>query len=349
MQKIMNQTFVIFSTLVFIALLYLLAPILTPFLLGALIAYFADPLVRKLRQWHIPNLLSVLLVFLLVILIFTLLILLLVPLIEKQINNLTVAIPNIMAWAQQNMLPWLNDHFGVDELVGVDTIKAALANTGVKVGGVLDWTFQTVLHSGHAIILWVTNCILTPVVAFYLLRDWDQIIAGIRNILPRSIEPVAVKMANECNEVLSAFFRGQLLVMLALGCIYSIGLTIVGLKIGIVIGLIAGIFAVVPYLGFIVGILSASIAAYVQFGEWSHVYLVWAVFLIGQCMESMFLTPLLVGHRIGLHPVAVIFSVLTGAMLFGFFGVLLALPVASVIMVWIRYFNQRYRQSQFYQ
>ena len=349
MQKIMNQTFIIFSLIIFVALLYLLAPILTPFLLGALLAYLVDPLVRKLKRWHIPNLLSVLLVFMLFFLVIALLILLLVPLIEKQVSNLLVAIPQIVAWAQQKILPWLDEHFGINELMGVDTIKTAMADTGMKVSGVLGWTLQTVVQSGHAIILWVTNLILTPVVTFYLLRDWDPILKGVRNALPRSIEPMMVKMAHQCNEVLSAFFRGQLLVMLALGCIYSAGLSIVGLKIGLVIGLIAGMFAIVPYLGFIVGILAASIAAYVQFGDWSNVYLVWVVFLVGQCTESVFLTPLLVGHRIGLHPVAVIFAVLTGGMLFGFFGVLLALPVAAVIMVWIRFFNKRYHQSQLYQ
>jgi predicted PurR-regulated permease PerM len=348
MQQILNQFFYLFFIIIAIALLYLLAPILTPFVLGALLAYLIDPLVIKLKRLHIPNLLSVLLVFLFAFSILGLLIVLLVPLIEKQVNNFIVIIPQMIIWLQNKLLPWLNDHFGVQELVGIDTIKSAMAGSGIKVGGMLTWTFKTVVHSGHTLILWLTNLVLIPVVTFYLLRDWDRIIKGIRNSLPRSIEPIVVKMTHECNEVLSAFFRGQLLVMLSLSCIYSIGLTLVGIKIGLVIGIIAGIFAIVPYLGFIIGITMASIAAVLQFGAWDHVFLVWAVFLVGQCTESFFLTPLLVGHRIGLHPVAVIFSVLTGGMLFGFFGILLALPVASVVMVWIRYFNQRYRASGFY-
>jgi predicted PurR-regulated permease PerM len=211
------------------------------------------------------------------------------------------------------------------------------------------WLWKSVLHSGFALIEWVAHLVLIPVVTFYLLRDWDKVVKGVRELLPRSSEPTIVKLATECDDVLSAFFRGQLLVMLSLATIYSIGLSLVGLQVGLMIGLIAGLLSLVPYLGFIVGIVTASIVAYVQFGTLSSLFLVWLVFMVGQVIESTFLTPNLVGNRIGLHPVAVIFSVLAGGTLFGFFGVLLALPVAAVIMVLLRFFYQRYCNSRLYQ
>jgi len=348
MQNITNKTFILFAIIIFVGLIYLLAPILTPFVVGALLAYLADPCVAKLRSWHVPNLLSVIFVFFLVFLILFLMILLLIPLIEKQIALLATAIPDIVAWIQNTLLPWLSTRWGVEELLNIDTLKSTLALAVPKAGSLAAAVLKTMVHSGYTLILWLVNLILIPVVTFYLLRDWAALRTGCRNLLPRSIEPTVVKLTRECNEVLSAFFRGQLLVMLGLGCIYSVGLSLIGLQIGIMIGLIAGLASIVPYLGFVIGISAASIAALVQFGTWHALPWVLLVFVIGQCAESMVLTPYLIGNRIGLHPVAVIFAVLAGGTLFGFFGVLLALPVASVIMVWIRFLNKHYRTSQFY-
>lgn len=345
MQRLINHSLVIFFIIVFIALLYLLSPILTPFLASALLAYLADPLVAKLRRLHVPHLLSVIIVFLAVFVILGLLVLLLVPLIEKQITALMVMLPSIVAWIQINIMPWLSSHFGAEDFANIDTLKTALTTTAPKV----EWVLKTVLHSGFTLVAWLVNLILIPVVTFYLLRDWARLLKGIRGLLPRSVEPTVVIVMNQCDEVLSAFFRGQFLVMLGLGIIYSIGLSLIGLHLGLMIGLLVGLLAIVPYLGLIVGILAASIAALVQFGTWHSLLWVGTVFLIGQCTESMVLTPLLVGKRIGLHPVAVIFAVLTGGTLFGFFGVLLALPVAAVTMVLIQFLNKRYRASAFYQ
>jgi predicted PurR-regulated permease PerM len=330
-------------------LFYFLSHILTPFLIAALLAYLADPLVERLtRRWHLPRLVSTMIVFLMMIIFLLLLVLLLVPLIQKQIETLTIVIPNIINWFQHVVFPWLANTFGFDEQINLETIKTTLADNWSKAGGAASWVLKTALHSGMTIIEWLTNLILIPVVTFYLLRDWKQLLTGIRGLLPRKIEPTIVKLTKESDAVLSAFFRGQLLVMLALGIIYSMGLTAIGLQIGLIIGLISGLVSIVPYLGFIVGIVAASIAAYVQFGTLSAILLVWLVYAIGQMLESTFLTPKLVGDRIGLHPVAVIFAVLAGGSLFGFFGVLLALPVAAVIMVWLRFLNHKYRHSRLY-
>jgi predicted PurR-regulated permease PerM len=205
-----------------------------------------------------------------------------------------------------------------------------------------------VSKSGMAVVGWVLNLVMVPVVAFYLLRDWDDLVARIHALIPRSVEPVVARLARESDDVLGAFLRGQLSVMLALGTFYGIGLWIVGVSIGPLIGMIAGLISFVPYLGAITGVVMGIIAALVQYQDWAHVLLVLGVFAIGQTLEGYVLVPKLVGDKIGLHPVAVIFAVLAGGELFGFLGVLLALPVASVVMVVLRYLYARSASSELY-
>jgi predicted PurR-regulated permease PerM len=192
------------------------------------------------------------------------------------------------------------------------------------------------------------NLVLIPVVTFYLLRDWDAMVEGIRTLVPRKIEPVISGLAREIEEVLGAFMRGQLMVMLALGLIYAVGLWLVGLDLAFIIGMIAGLLSIVPYLGTAVGVIAAVIAALFQFQDVFHTVMVLVVFAAGQSLEGMVLTPRLVGDRVGLHPVAVIFAVLAGGQLFGFLGILLALPVASALNVLVRHLHQRYTSSSMY-
>jgi predicted PurR-regulated permease PerM len=170
----------------------------------------------------------------------------------------------------------------------------------------------------------------------------------VHELIPRRYEATVARLATASDEVLGAFLRGQLTVMLALGTIYSVGLWLVGLELALLIGMLAGLVSFVPYLGFIVGILAAGLAALMQFGDLLPLLYVVIVFMVGQAVEGMLLTPLLVGEKIGLHPVAVIFAVLAGGQLFGFFGILLALPVASVVMVLLRYTHERYVGSSLY-
>jgi predicted PurR-regulated permease PerM len=196
--------------------------------------------------------------------------------------------------------------------------------------------------------MWLTNLVLIPVVWFYLLRDWDRLVGWIDRILPRSIEPTVAHLAREADAVLGAFVRGQLLVMLALAIYYGVALTLIGISVGPLIGMVAGLLSFVPYLGFITGFAAAIIASLVTHGDWTHLLMVIGVFVVGQLLEGYVLVPRLVGEKIGLHPVAVIFAVLAGGYLFGFLGVLLALPAASVILVLLRYLAQRYKQSDLY-
>jgi len=181
-----------------------------------------------------------------------------------------------------------------------------------------------------------------------MMRDWDVVVARIQDLLPREMVATVNKLALECDEVLAAFLKGQLLVMALLGTIYAFGLGMVGLDLAILIGLVAGIASIVPYLGFAIGIIAALIAAFYQFQDWLHPGYVVLVFAGGQLLEGTLLTPWLVGDKIGLHPVAVIFAILAGGQLFGFIGVLLALPLAAVLMVLLRFLVQHYRQSEYY-
>lgn len=344
-----NRLYFLLIPLLLIAiLLYFLSHILTPFLIAALLAYLANPLVEKLTAYKLPRIVSVVVVFLGIFTVLILLILLLIPLIQKQIVLAVEFTPTAIAWVQNQLLPWVTDFFGIEQL-NIEVVKKTLTENLSKAGSVAGWLLATVLHSGAALIEIVAMLLLIPVVTFYVLRDWNIILKAIEGLLPLSIKPTIKKLIHECDTVLSAFFRGQLLVMLSLGTIYAVGLTLMGLKIGLIIGLIAGLLSLVPYLGFIVGITAASIAAFIQMGHVSAVLLVFIVFGIGQSLEGSVLTPKLVGDRIGLHPVAVIFAVLAGGTLFGFFGVLLALPVAAVIMVGLRFLHQHYRNSRLYQ
>jgi predicted PurR-regulated permease PerM len=229
-----------------------------------------------------------------------------------------------------------------------DRLLAAIKAHLGSIGDVASTVLGKVSRSGLGIVMWMTNLVLIPVVAFYLLRDWDRLVGKIDGMLPRSIQPTVAYLARESDKVLGAFVRGQLLVMLALGVFYGAGLTLIGLSVGPLIGMVAGLLSFVPYLGFIVGFVAAIIAALVQYGDWTHVLLVCGVFVVGQLLEGYVLVPRLVGEKIGLHPVAVIFAVLAGGSLFGFLGVLLALPAASVIMVLLRYLLERYRMSELY-
>jgi predicted PurR-regulated permease PerM len=200
-----------------------------------------------------------------------------------------------------------------------------------------------------ALLAWLVNLLLIPVVSFYLLRDWDLMVARLRGLLPRNHEGLVVKLARECHEVLGAFLRGQLLVMLALGVMYAVGLMLIGLELGLLIGVLAGLASIVPYLGVVVGIGAALTAGLFQFGgDFYPLLAIAAVFCVGQMLEGMLLTPWLVGDRIGLHPVAVIFAIMAGGQLFGFTGVLLALPVAAVIMVLVRHAHDLYKLSDLY-
>lgn len=331
-------------------LLWRLAPMLMPFVMAAMLAYLGDPLADRLERLHLSRALAVSIVFLVLTLLLAGALLLLIPLISRQVENLIQNVPGYVDWAEHTAWPWLQAKLHLDpRTFESDRLVAAIKAHIGSVGGIAGQVLGKVSRSGLGFVLWLTNLVLIPVVTFYLLRDWDRLVAAIDRLLPRSIEPTIAYLARESDAVLGAFVRGQLLVMLALGVYYGGTLSLVaGLSVGVLIGLVAGLLSFVPYLGFITGFAAAIIAALVQYGDWSHVLIVCGVFVVGQLLEGYVLVPKLVGDKIGLHPVAVIFAVLAGGELFGFLGVLLALPAASVVVVLLRYLMERYQQSELY-
>ncbi len=330
--------------------IYYLQSILTPFLTGIILAYLGDPLVDRLVKCKVNRTVSVLIVFGVFLVVMVGAALVAAPMLVREVSHLIQDIPVFIGWLQERASPWLIATFNIDPFdVSLDNLKQRMLANWQQAGGLASHVLQEVTASGTALVTALVSIALIPVVAFYLMRDWDDVIGNIHEMIPRYMEETAVELVKECDDVLSQFLRGQLLIMFLLGCIYALGLSIIGLNLAILIGLMAGLASIVPYLGFVVGIVAASLAALFQFQDGLHLVYVLIVFMVGQGLEGMVLTPLLVGDRIGLHPVAVIFAVLAGAQLFGFFGILLALPVAAVVMVFVRHLRANYFESHYYQ
>ncbi len=333
-------------------LVLLLGPILTPFVLGALLGWLGDPLADRLQRRGLSRNVAVALVFGAMVLVVVVALLILVPLLQRQVATLIDAAPEYRDWLVQTALPWVEGKTGLDLVGWLDTgrltewVKAHWA----QAGGVATAVFGYVSRSGVAMLAWVANIVLLPILTFYFLRDWDLIVARVASLVPRDHIVTVTRLARESNDVLGAFLRGQFLVMLALGAIYAIGLQLVGLKLGILIGVIAGLISFIPYLGATTGVVLAVVAALVQAQgfDLKLLLLVGTVFVVGQLLESYVLTPRIVGDKIGLHPMAVIFAIMAGGQLFGFVGMLLALPVAAVANVMLRFASERYRQSDLY-
>lgn len=344
-----QKWFAVGATAILAGLLYLLAPVLAPFLAATLIAYAVNPLVARLQTLGLARVAAVIVVFSGLALTVVVMLLVLVPLLERQLVRLVHNLPAYIDRVQVWLLPWLRDQFQIeDDFSILESLKRVISEHWQGVGGIAAGLLQSVAQSGLVLLGWMINLTLIPVVIFYLLRDWDALLARLRVLLPRAVEPTVLRLARECDEVLGAFFRGQLMVMLALSFIYTFGLWWVGLDLALLIGIGAGVLSFVPYLGLAVGLAVAALAAGLQFQDVLHPLLVMGVFSVGQMLESMILTPVLVGERIGLHPVVVIFAVMVGGQLFGFSGMLLALPVAAVALVFLHDAQRRYLASKAY-
>jgi predicted PurR-regulated permease PerM len=322
-------------------LFYLLAPVLTPFVAAALLAYIGDPVADRLQRLRLPRTLAVIAVFVLTFVLLGFIILLVGPLIRTQIAALLDALPDIAREVEQVWLPNIVDYLDIE--TGDDVgIGAFLARYSDMAGTWATKVLVSVSKSGGALAAAVLSLFLVPILTFYLLRDWDLIVVNLTALVPGSQRDTVLKLARETDEVLGAFLRGQLLVMIALAIIYSLGLGLVGLKFAVAIGVVSGLVSFVPYLGFVFGIALASLTVALEPNPlWQFVGVV-ATFTVAQVLEGSILTPKLVGDRIGLHPVIVIFAVAAGGQLFGFFGILLALPAAAVLSVLVRFAFHRY-------
>jgi len=331
---------------------WLLAPILTPFVVALMLAWLGDPLVDRLEARGRSRNTAVVLVFVLMILLLTLALLILVPLIQSQIETLVTALPQGQEWLLGTAIPWIEQKTGLEIMAWLDPSRLFewVRSHWQQAGGVATTFFGYLSRSGFAMVAWVVNLALLPILTYYFLRDWDKLVERVASMIPRNHVGTITNLARESDEVLGAFIRGQFLVMIALGVVYAAGLSLVGLNLGLLIGLVAGLISFIPYLGATTGVVMAVLAALVQSQgfDLKLLTLVGVVFTVGQLLESYVLTPRIVGDKIGLHPVAVIFAVMAGGQLFGFLGMLLALPAAAVINVLLRYAHERYRQSELY-
>jgi predicted PurR-regulated permease PerM len=329
-------------------LLWLLSPILAPFLAAAILAYIFDPAVSKMEARGMPRALGTVLALLLLIVAVALLMVIILPLFYKEIAQLIEQMPAFMDRMRTTVLPWISDKFGIDIALDSASFRQFIADNMQDAGGIAKKVFASLGVGGLAVVGFLINLLLIPVVLFYVLRDWRPLLAGIDAAVPRRFHATMNTLAREIDAVLSEFLRGQLSVMLLMSLFYVLGLWLAGLNFALPVGLITGLLVFVPYLGSGTGLVLGTVAAVMQFPGMNGVFLVWAVFGVGQVLEGFVVTPWLVGDRIGLHPVAVIFALLAFGQIFGFFGVLLALPASAAMLVGLRHMQRNYQASDLY-
>ena len=340
-----QAVFWIIGFVLMMILLNLLSSILLPFVAGMAVAYFLDPVADWLEEHQLSRTTSTTIILLTFFLVTALVITLLFPLLQRQVVELFHMIPGIVETIRTETVPWIEQSIAELPPEMLDDIRNAAKDFA---SGSVTWftgMAGKLWNSGLAFFNLLSLIVITPVVAFYLLRDWDLITAKIDTWLPRRPAPVIREQFLEIDRTLAAFVRGQSSVCLTLALIYGIGLTLVGLKSGLLVGLGTGFISFIPYVGAATGLIVGVGIALFQFNEWLPIAMVAGIFIFGQTLESYFLTPRLVGDRVGLHPVWIIFALLAGGALFGFTGVLLAVPVASVLGVLIRFGISRYLES----
>ena len=350
--RTLRRIFILSGIALILWVLYLLKPVVLPFIAAFLVAYLFSPLVDKLHRIGLPRWLSIGIVFIGIGVIVTLAIWYVVPLVWQQLIYARDSIPAGIHWLNYTFLPWVSQTFNV-EAMEIDTeqiskVVMEYIQTNYSADSIQSVVLR-VAQSGLNFIQIGGVVVLIPIIAFYFLLDWDRMLESLRRLIPRHYEKTTLGIVGECHNVLGAFVKGQFLVMFLLGVVYAVGLQLIGLEVGLIIGMVAGLASIIPYLGFGVGIIAAVIATLFQFGiDWTHLALVIIVFMIGQAIEGYILQPFLLGDKIGLSPVAVVFAVLAGAQLAGFLGMLIALPVAAIIVVLLRHAREWYEKSQLY-
>lgn len=350
--RTLRRIFILAGIALIIWVLYLLKPVVVPFIGAFLIAYLFSPLVDKLHNIGLPRWLSISLVFIGIGVAIFFAMWFLVPLVWEQLMYAKNNIPSNIHWVNYTFLPWLSETFNLVPMeIDTEQMSAAIMEyiqTNYSADSIQAMLLK-VAQSGLNFIQIGGTIVLIPIIAFYFLLDWERMLENMRRLIPRKYEKSTLTIVGECHEVLGAFVKGQFLVMFLLGVVYAVGLQLVGIEVGIIIGMIAGLASIIPYLGFAVGIISAIVACLFQFGlDWVHLALVLVVFMVGQAIEGYILQPFLLGDKIGLSPVAVVFAVLAGAQLAGLLGMLIALPVAAIIVVLLRHARENYEKSNLY-
>ena len=322
--------------------------VLTPFLVGAILAYLGTPLVDALERRRVHRAVGTTITVLLFAFALCGLFLVLVPLVQAEVSLVMKRMPELLTLVSERLLPWLESRFGIVVALDLATLREVLADNIESVRDVGLRVLAGVKTGGLLLVSILVNLALIPVVMFYLLRDWTRIVKRIDELLPRSWETKVRQIASEIDDVLAEFLRGQLLVMLVLAVYYAIALWAVGLDHAFAIGMLTGLLVFIPYVGFGLGLVLGTIAALLQWSGLPFFLTVLAVYAAGQLFENYVLIPYLVGDRIGLHPVAVIFALLAFGQLFGFAGVLLALPVSAALLVALRHLRAAYNDSLLY-
>ncbi|MRU14259.1 AI-2E family transporter [Roseovarius sp. A21] len=332
------------ASAVFLVTLWFLGDVILPFVLGGAIAYFLDPVADRLEKAGCSRAVAVSIITLIALMIFVVMALLVVPTLIEQTLSLINTAPQLF----NDLHSFLTDRF--PQLIDQNsTLRKSLIVVGETIrdrgGQVLD----TVLGSAASLINIIVLFVIVPVVAFYLLYDWDRMVANVDDMLPRDHAPVIRDLASQIDETLASFIRGMGTVCLILGTYYAVALMLVGLQFGLVVGFIAGLITFIPYVGAVVGgALAIGLALFQFWGDWLSIGLVAGIFVLGQIAEGNFLTPKLVGHSVGLHPVWLIFALSVFGALFGFVGMLVAVPVAAAIGVLARFAIGQYKDSRLY-
>jgi predicted PurR-regulated permease PerM len=330
------------------ALLWLLAPVLTPFLIGAILAYALHPAVERLAGRRVPRVVAVLIVEVALMLALVATLLLVVPILSKEIPLLQAQIPLLAERLNQTVSPWLAQQ-GLHVSLDVASIKAFVLkylNANAEEG--LSTLLSSVRIGGSVALAIAGNVVLVPVVLFYLLMDWQRIVARVQALIPQRQAAAVNAFAQECDGLLGQYLRGQLLVMLVLAVYYATGLALFGFDLAVPVGVFTGLAVFIPYIGFGLGLVLALLAGMLQFASLQGLVAVAVVYGLGQVLESLVLTPRLVGERIGLSPLAVIFALLAFGHLFGFVGVLVALPLSAVALVALKRLQAAYLASRLF-
>ena len=327
---------------VFAAFLYLLSDVLLPFVAGMAVAYFLDPAADKVEKWGASRMFATVIILAAFFIVAIAGIVLLFPLIQAQIVGLAARIPQLVEALRNQAEPLLA---ALQANLSEQQIGDLRQTAGNYAGDAIGWisgVLAGLLSGGLALFKLLSLIVITPVVSFYLLRDWDRIIAHMDSLLPRGQSSNIRGIVADIDDTIAGFVRGQANICLILGLYYGVALSLAGLESGLLVGLGAGLISFIPYIGASVGLIVGVSIAIAQFSDWMPVFIVAAIFIAGQVAESYVLTPNLVGDRVGLHPVWIIFALLAGGALFDFTGVLLAVPAAAVIGVLIRFAQSRY-------
>ncbi len=346
--SVQQYTWLGITLLIIAALLRWLGPVLTPFLIAAILAYIGKPAVTWAEQRRVPRTLSTTLVLALTGAVLFGLLLVLTPLVHSEFSQLLKRLPQLLALLHDKVAPWLEQQFGIELQLDVASIKQYLSENAQSAQEMSLKVLKSIRSGGTIVLEILINLALIPVVMFYLLRDWNIIAWRVEELTPRRWLPLVRTMAVEIDDVLAEFLRGQASVMAVLAIYYVTALWLAGLQFALPIGILTGLLVFIPYVGFGLGLMLGMIAALLQWTDWPAFAAVAAVYGIGQLLENYVLVPWLVGDRIGLHPLAVIFALLAFGQLFGFAGVLLALPASAVLLVLLRHLRAMYRESAFY-